>query len=64
MRILIILGHPNPGSLNHAIAYAVRDAMRKDGHDVVFHDLYAEHFDPLLVADEIPEDVNVPMTIG
>jgi putative NADPH-quinone reductase len=55
MRILIVLGHPDPGSLNHAIAQAVRDDMLEAGHDVVFHDLYAERFDPMLVADEIPE---------
>jgi putative NADPH-quinone reductase len=35
MKILIVLGHPNPGSLNHAIAHAVRDDMREAGHDDV-----------------------------
>jgi NAD(P)H dehydrogenase (quinone) len=55
MRILIILGHPKSGSLNHAIAHAVRDDLREGGHDIMFHDLYAEHFDPMLVAAEIPE---------
>lgn len=59
MRILIVLGHPDPGSLNHAIAHAVRDDQRRLGHEVVFHDLYAERFDPLLGADEIPEDGEV-----
>jgi NAD(P)H dehydrogenase (quinone) len=63
MKILIVLGHPNPGSLNHAIAHAVRDDMRETGHDIVFHDLYAERFDPLLFADEIPENGNVPEEI-
>jgi NAD(P)H dehydrogenase (quinone) len=63
MRILIVLGHPNPGSLNHAIARAVRDDMLEAGHDVVFHDLYAERFDPLLVADEVPESGNVAAAI-
>ncbi len=63
MRILIVLGHPHPGSFNHAIAHALRDDMRECGHDVMFHDLYAEHFDPLLFADEIPEDGNVPAVI-
>jgi NAD(P)H dehydrogenase (quinone) len=60
MRILIILGHPHPGSLNHAIAHAVRDEFLEAGHEVVFHDLYAEHFDPLLFADEMPENGIVP----
>ena len=63
MRILIILGHPDPSSLNHAIARAVRDDMQRAGHEVVFHDLYAERFDPLLVADEIPENGQVPALV-
>jgi NAD(P)H dehydrogenase (quinone) len=63
MKILIVLGHPDPKSLNHAIAHAVRDDMRAAGHDVVFHDLYAERFDPLLVTDEILENGTIPETI-
>lgn len=63
MRILIVLGHPDPGSLNHALARAVRDDMREAGHDVVFRDLYAERFDPLLLAGEIPEKGNLPAEI-
>ena len=63
MKILIVLGHPHPGSLNHAIAHAVRDDLRQRGHAVLFHDLYAEHFDPLLAADEIPERGAVPERI-
>ena len=55
MKILIILGHPDPGSLNHAIAHAVRDDLHERGHEVIFHDLQAERFDPLLTAEEIPE---------
>ncbi len=37
--------------------------MREAGHDVVFHDLYAERFDPLLFDNEIPEKGNVPAEI-
>lgn len=55
MRILIVLGHPNLNSLNHGIAHAVRDDLRERGHEIIFHDLYAEHFDPMLTAQEIPE---------
>ncbi len=55
MKILIILGHPNPNSLNHAIAHAVYDDLKKAGHDVIFHDLYKEKFPPLISTEEIPE---------
>jgi NAD(P)H dehydrogenase (quinone) len=63
MNILIILGHPGPESFNHALATGVRDALRRDGHTVVFHDLCAEHFDPRLPADEIPESAPLPAAI-
>ena len=63
MNILILLGHPNPGSLNHALAQAVRDDLRASGHDVIFHDLYAERFDPLLAAEEIPEQGPISVSI-
>jgi len=55
MKILVILGHPDPVSLNHAIAHAVRDDLRAVGHEVLFHDLYEEGFPPLLTPEEIPE---------
>lgn len=55
MKILIILGHPDPGSLNHAIAHAARDDLENAGHEVLFHDLYEEGFPPLLTSEEIPE---------
>jgi len=56
MEILLILAHPDPSSLNHAIAYSVRDALENKGHHVLFHDLYLEAFDPLLPTMEIPRD--------
>ncbi|PTN31187.1 NAD(P)H-dependent oxidoreductase [Desulfonatronum sp. SC1] len=63
MKILIILGHPDPGSLNHAIAHAVRDDMVNAGHEVLLRDLYMEGFNPVLSAEEIPENGNVPAEI-
>jgi NAD(P)H dehydrogenase (quinone) len=59
MKILVILAHPDTNSLNHAIAYAVRDDLRANGDQVIFHDLYKEEFDPLLVSGEIPENGKV-----
>jgi NAD(P)H dehydrogenase (quinone) len=57
MRILLILAHPDISSFNYSIAHAVREALTKKGHDVIFHDLYAEAFDPILPVHEIPRDV-------
>lgn len=64
MNILIILGHPDPGSLNHAIAHSVRDDLAAAGHDIIFHDLYGEGFDPLLTAGEIPKSGTISQTIA
>ena len=63
MQILVILGHPDPDSLNHAIASAVCDSLRENGHRVLFHDLCAENFDPLLSKEEIPDSGFVPDVI-
>ena len=63
MNILILLGHPDSGSFNHALAQAVRDDLRAGGHDVIFHDLYAERFEPLIAAEEIPAEGPVPPSI-
>jgi NAD(P)H dehydrogenase (quinone) len=56
MRISVVLGHPDPGSFNHAIAKAAVEELLQNGHDVTFHDLYAERFDPILPGPEIPRD--------
>ena len=59
MRVLTILAHPHPGSFNHAIAEAAVAALEASGHEVVFHDLYAEGFDPLLSSNEIPKGARI-----
>jgi putative NADPH-quinone reductase len=56
MKVSVILAHPHPGSFNHAIAAAVMQALRENRHDIVYHDLYAERFDPVLLYEEIPRD--------
>ncbi len=55
MIVLVILAHPHPGSFNHAIAEAGVQALAAAGHEVIFHDLYAECFDPILGWEEIPK---------
>ena len=47
MNVLIILGHPNNKSFNHSIAETCREQIESNGHTVLFHDLYAEKFNPI-----------------
>jgi len=63
MKISLILAHPNVGSFNHAIAEAARNALVSSGHEVGFHDLYQEGFDPILPSEEIPKDGDVDPVI-
>ncbi|HXX54904.1 MAG TPA: NAD(P)H-dependent oxidoreductase [Methanoregula sp.] len=63
MNISVILGHPRPGSFNHAIAAAVITTLEESGHTVRFHDLCLEGFDPLLPAGEIARGAALPPVI-
>lgn len=63
MKVSIILGHPTPGSFNHAIVEAAEAALRARGHEVRTHDLYREQFDPVLTSEEIPKDAVLPSEI-
>ena len=54
MKILLILAHPDAESLNHAIASVSRKTLTELGHQVIFHDLCKENFNPVLPAEEIP----------
>ena len=64
MKLSLILAHPSPGSFNHAIAETARQTLLCNGHTVFFHDLYAEGFDPVLPAHEIPKSAPVPPEIA
>ena len=59
MNILIILAHPDENSFNHAIAEVCRERLIENGHQVVFHDLYKEGFNPIIYKDEIPKNGQV-----
>jgi len=63
MKVLVILGHQRPGSFNHAIAAAASETLRTAGHEVVYHDLYEERFDPILPHEEIPKEVRPSLVI-
>jgi putative NADPH-quinone reductase len=60
MKVSLILGHPAPGSFNHAICAAAKASLEAAGHECRFHDLYAERFDPVLTAAELPKDAALP----
>ena len=53
MKIFVLLGHQRQGSFCHAIAAAAMDELKAAGHTVIYHDLYAEKFDPVLPHEEI-----------
>ena len=56
LKISLILAHPNPASFNHAIARAALQTLQHHGHQVYWHDLYAEGFDPLLPGEELDRE--------
>jgi putative NADPH-quinone reductase len=59
MKVLVILGHPTAGSFNHAIAETVAAKLRENDHEVIYHDLHAEKFDPIILSEEIPKDASL-----
>jgi len=63
MNVSVLLAHPDAGSFNHAIARTAVEELTRNGHGVFFHDLYAERFDPILPAGEIPKDAPLPPDI-
>ncbi len=59
MKISVILAHPKKGSFNHAVAEIVLKTISENMHEVFFHDLYAEKFNPVLPYEEIARDGNI-----
>jgi NAD(P)H dehydrogenase (quinone) len=64
VQISVILGHPDKGSFNHAVAETAVKTLRENGHEVVFHDLYAEGFPPVMTASEVPKGAHLPSIIS
>ena len=64
MKTLVVLAHPDENSFNHAIAMKTIEALKKNGHTVLFHDLYKEEFTPCLPANEIPREAPLPGNIA
>lgn len=63
MKVSLILANPRSGSFNHAIAEVARKTLQSCGHQVAFHDLYLERFDPILRYEEIPKSAAVDIAV-
>lgn len=55
VEISLIVAHPSRESLTHALASAVADALASSGHQVRWHALAEECFDPRATSKEIVE---------
>ena len=63
MNISVILAHPDKNSFNHAIANKVVQSLQNN-HNVYFHDLYEEKFEPILPSLEFSRDALLPQEIS
>ena len=52
MRVMVVYAHPVETSFNAAIYAAVKEALRKAGHEIDACDLYAENFPAILSREE------------
>jgi putative NADPH-quinone reductase len=59
MKVLVVIGHQNTGSFCHAITDAAVRQLRDLGHEVIYHDLYVEEFDPILPHAEIGNEAEL-----
>jgi NAD(P)H dehydrogenase (quinone) len=59
MKVLIVIGHPNSNSFNHALANVCKEQIIKNGHTVFFHDLYKEQFNPVLNPENNLQDDDI-----
>ncbi|WP_181015598.1 NAD(P)H-dependent oxidoreductase [Alkalispirochaeta sphaeroplastigenens] len=53
MTSLVVYSHPRTDSFTHAIVERIVSALDDGGHGAWCHDLYAEHFQPVLENEEI-----------
>ena len=53
MKVSVILGHPYNNSFNHALAKEVLETLHDNNHELYFHDLYAEGFNPVMPVNEL-----------
>lgn len=53
MHALVVVAHPDPGSVTHAVAEKLIDGLRPGGHTVEIADLASEGFDPRFTAHDL-----------
>ncbi|SIP90759.1 Putative NADPH-quinone reductase (modulator of drug activity B) [Alkalispirochaeta americana] len=53
MIYLVVYSHPRSDSFTHALVERIAATLGDEGHGVHCHDLYAEHFQPVLENEEI-----------
>jgi len=63
MKISVILAHPDKTSFNYAIALTVIKTLQENGHEVLYHDLCEENFNPILSSEEIQKETHLPAEI-
>ncbi|TAL37242.1 MAG: flavodoxin family protein [Spirochaetes bacterium] len=63
MRVMVVLAHPSAESLNAAIAQRALQALTRGGHEIYFHDLCREGFDPLLQGREMRKDAHLTPSV-
>lgn len=63
MKISIILANPNDKSFCHAIAKTCFDYLKSGRHNILFHDLYKEHFPAILRCRELNRSAKLPVII-
>ncbi len=64
MKISLILGHPRPNSFCAALAGKVQESALAAGHEVRYHDLQTEGFDPLILGGETMRDTILPELVA
>jgi putative NADPH-quinone reductase len=64
MNVFVLIGHQKQGSFCHAIAATAIEELQAAGHEVVYHDLYAERFDPILPDEEIPRNSSLDPVVA
>jgi NAD(P)H dehydrogenase (quinone) len=62
LRILVVVDHPRPASLTHALAEAFLQGLTAAGHQPSVLDLYGEGFDPRMTPADEPDWADLAKT--